>query len=153
MLTNIYNAQRKVISVMMEEKAIKPEIVMDYNHHMGYVEKGGRKPNSYSISQHTLKWTKKLFFQLLDLAVLNSCILHSSFRGEKISHRDFRFTVVRNMLAHAGPDWRIPRPLGRSRNVVSQVGRLEVCGLPSVSKKTPRAVSCTSHAFSTCTTS
>ena len=32
------------------------------------------------------------------------------------------------MLAHAGPERRVPRPLGRPPNVESQVARLEVCG-------------------------
>ena len=31
------------------------------------------------------------------------------------------------MLAHAGPEWRVPRPLGRPSNVESHVTRLEVC--------------------------
>jgi hypothetical protein len=66
-------------------KAIKPQIVMDYNRHMGYVDKGDRMANSYSISRRTFKWTKKLFFHLLDLAILNSYILYSSSGGTKIS--------------------------------------------------------------------
>jgi len=44
-----------------------------------------------------------------------------------MSHRDFRYTLVRNMLAHAGPERRVPRPLGRPPNIESQVARLEVC--------------------------
>jgi len=32
------------------------------------------------------------------------------------------------MLAHAGPERRLPRPLGRPPNVESHVTRLEVCG-------------------------
>ena len=107
--------------------AIKPQIVMDYNHHMSYVDKGDRMAYSYSISRRTFKWTKKLFFHLLDLAILNSYILHSSCRGKKMSHRDFQYTLVRNMLAHAGPEWRVPRPLGRPPNVESHVASLEVC--------------------------
>ena len=31
------------------------------------------------------------------------------------------------MLAHAGPEWTVPRPLGRPPNVESHVNRLEVC--------------------------
>ena len=45
-----------------------------------------------------------------------------------MSHRDFRYTLVRNMLAHAGPERRVPRPLGRPPNIESHVARLEVCG-------------------------
>jgi hypothetical protein len=69
-----------------------------------------------------------LFFHLLDLAILNSYILHSSCGSKKSSHRDFRFTLVRNMLAHAGPERGMPRPLGRSPNVENHVARLEVIG-------------------------
>ena len=71
---------------------------------------------------------KKLFFHLLDLAILNSYILHSSCGGKKISHTDFRFTLVRNMLAHVGPEWRVTWPLGRPANVESHIASLEVCG-------------------------
>ena len=35
---------------------------------------------------------------------------------------------MRNMLAQAGPERRIPRPLGRPLNVELEVARLEVCG-------------------------
>ena len=68
---------------------------------MGYMDKRDRMTNSYSISHQTLKWTEKLFYNLLDLAILNSCILFSLHGGTKISHKDFRFTLVRNMLAQA----------------------------------------------------
>jgi hypothetical protein len=72
-----------------------PQILMDYNRHMGYVDKGDRKANSYSISRRTFKWAKKFFFHLLDLDILNSYILHSSCQGKIISHRDFRFSLYR----------------------------------------------------------
>ena len=100
---------------------------MDYKHHMGYVHKGDRIANNYSNSRRTFKWTKKLFFHLLDLAIVNSYILHSSCGGKNISRRDFRYSLVRNMFAHAGPEWRVLRPLGRRPNVESHVARLEVC--------------------------
>jgi len=128
MLTNIHSAPAEGNFCNEGRKAIKPQIVMDYNHHMGFVDKGDRMANSYFINRRTFKWTKKLFFHLLDLAILNSYILLSSCGGKKMSHRDFRYTLVRNMLAHAGPEWRIPRPLGRPPNVESHVARLEVCG-------------------------
>jgi len=90
------------------------------------MDRGDRMANSYSISHRTLKWTKILFFHLLDLAILNSYILHSSCGGKKFAHRDFRYNLVRNMLAYAGPEQRVPRPLGRPPNVESHVTSLEV---------------------------
>jgi len=103
MLTNIHSAPAEGNFCNEGGKAIKPQIAMDYNHHMGYVDKGDRMANSYSISRR---------------------ILHSLCGGKKMSHRDFRYTLVRNMLAHAGPERRVPRPLGRPPNVKSHVARL-----------------------------
>jgi hypothetical protein len=42
---------------------LKPAIVQDYNRQMGYVDKSDHMTNRYSISRHTWKWKKKLFFQ------------------------------------------------------------------------------------------
>ena len=49
------------------------------------------------------------------------------------------------MLAHAGPEWRIPRPLGRPLNVESHVARLKVCGRkhwPTISEMQLRCHMC-----------
>jgi len=52
------------------------------------VDKSDCKTNTYSISRQTWKWTKKLYFHLLDLTVLNSYILLTSC-GAKVTHREF----------------------------------------------------------------
>jgi hypothetical protein len=41
------------------------------------------------------KWTKKLFFHLLDLTIVNSCNILASY-GSKLSHWQFRLTMVRD---------------------------------------------------------
>jgi hypothetical protein len=66
MLTNIHSAPVKGNFCNEVGKAINLQIVMDYNHHMGYVDKGDQMANRQSIRQHTFKWMKKLFFALLD---------------------------------------------------------------------------------------
>jgi len=101
-LTNIHDPPAEGNFCDNNGKAIKPQIVADYNRHMGYVVKGDRMANSYSINRRTWKWTKKLFFHLFDLAILNSYILFSSLGGKEISHSDFRNTLLGNLLAHAG---------------------------------------------------
>jgi hypothetical protein len=62
------------------------------------------------------------------VAILNRYILLSSCGGKKISHRDFRLALVRNMLAHAGQEPHIQRPLGRPVSVESKVSRLYCTG-------------------------
>jgi hypothetical protein len=108
-------------------KAIKPQIVVDYSRHMEYMGNGDRIAKCYSTGRSTWKWTKKLFFHVLDLAILNNFILHSC-GNENISHRDFRFALMLNMLAHAGLERGIPSPLGRICTIATQVSRLEVSG-------------------------
>jgi len=87
MLINIHDVSAEGNCCKEGRKAIKLQIMMYYNHHTGYLDKGDRMAKSFSISHRTFKWTKKLFFHLLDLAILNSYILNSSCESKKISHR------------------------------------------------------------------
>jgi hypothetical protein len=57
--------------------------VADYNHHMSYVDKRDKTANSYSISCRTWQRTEKLFFHLLDLAILNSSLYFLHVLGRK----------------------------------------------------------------------
>jgi len=61
-LTNIHSAPVEGNFWNEGGKAIKPQIVMDYNHHMGYVDMGDRMANSYSISQCTFNGQKNCSF-------------------------------------------------------------------------------------------
>jgi hypothetical protein len=124
-LMNIHDAPAESNFCSGGGKAIKPQIVMIITITWA---KRNKMANSYSIHWRTIKWMKKRFFHLLDLAILNSYILHSSCTGKKISHTDFRFALVRNMLAHAQSEGRILRPIGRPRNVQAHVTWLTVRG-------------------------
>jgi len=101
--------------------AIKPAIVADYNRHMGQDDKAGRMANSYTASRRTWKWTKKPLFHLLNLAIVNSYVLLSSCGGKKISHRYFRPTLIREMMARVGheprPSMIVKRPTPLSTNI------------------------------------
>ena len=88
---------------------VKPPIVEWYNRHMGYTDNSDSMANSYSMSQHTFKWTMKLFFHLLYLTVLNSRILLSSC-GAIYTHRDFRLLLVRNLTEEDGKNQDCPTP-------------------------------------------
>jgi hypothetical protein len=66
-LTNMHRSKAEGNFCDEHGNALKPAIVQNYNRHMGYVDKSDRMTNSYSISRRTWKWTKKLFYHLLDL--------------------------------------------------------------------------------------
>ena len=139
-LTNIHDPPADGNFCNNNGKAIKPQIVADYNRHMGYVDKGDRMANSYSINCRTWKWTKKFFFHLFDLAILKSYILFSSLVGKKISHSDFRNTLLGNLLAHAGHEWNVQRPIGRPPAAATRVVRFQERGrkhwpIPSATRR------------------
>jgi hypothetical protein len=103
MLTNIHDPPAEGNFWEESGNALRPAIVEHYNRHVGYIDKSDRMAHSYSysVSHHMWTWTKKLFFYLLDLTVLNSHILLMSC-GLKLSHRDFSLTLVRNVVELAG---------------------------------------------------
>ena len=81
-------------------KAVKPALIQDYNRHMGYADKFDHMMNSYSSSRWTWKWTKKLFFHLMDLTILISFIFLASC-GSKLSHRQFGLILLRDLIQQA----------------------------------------------------
>jgi len=49
----------------------------------------------------------------------------SSCGGKKISHRDFRLTLIREMLARSGHEPRPSMPVGRPALTSTNIGRLD----------------------------
>jgi hypothetical protein len=80
--------------------AIKPTVVEDYNTYMGFVDKSDRMVNSYGISRRTWKWTKKLFFHLTDMAILNAFLIRK-LCGGKMTHKNFREVLVQKLIIHS----------------------------------------------------
>jgi hypothetical protein len=90
------NQQQKATSVLHVGELINL-LLFKASQHMGYVDKGDRMANSYSIRQMTCKWTNKLFFHLLRLTLLSSYIILSSC-SSKTDHWKFPLTSVQKML-------------------------------------------------------
>jgi hypothetical protein len=63
--------------------------------HGVFVDKSDRIVNR--IARRTWKWTKKLFFHLTDMTILNAFIIHKS-SGGKMTHKSFRDVLVRDMI-------------------------------------------------------
>ena len=52
----------------------------------------------YGFSHRSVKWWKRAFFQLLDLALVNSHILYNTATSTHITQLDFRISVAKSML-------------------------------------------------------
>jgi hypothetical protein len=85
-----------------EGNASKPLCIESYNSNMGFVDMSDKMANNYSSSQKTWKWTKKLFFHLVNLIILNVFIIHYSCGGT-LSHKLFHERLVHG-LTHAAQD-------------------------------------------------
>jgi len=108
-------------------QAIKPCVVEDYNAYMGFVDKSDRMVNSYGIARRTWKWTKKMFFHLTDMSILNAFPLHKSCGG-KMTHKVFRGILVCELIIHSqeGNVTASGTSKGRPSPAASQLSRLEV---------------------------
>lgn len=76
----------------------KPEAVIVYNQNMRLVDKSDSMMSSVECSRKTMKWYKKMFFHLIDCAVLNAHILYQVKTGEKPTLHDFTREVIRQLL-------------------------------------------------------
>ena len=108
-------------------QAIRPRVVEDYSAYMGFVDKSDRMVTSYGIARRTWKWTKKLFFHLTDMTILNAFLIHKSCGG-KMTHKVFRETLVRELIINSqeGNVTASGTSRGRPSPAASQLSRLEV---------------------------
>jgi hypothetical protein len=80
--------------------AVNLHVTEDYNAHMGFVDKFDRTVNSYGTAWRTWIWTKKLFFHLPDMTILNAYLLHKSCDG-KMTHKQFREILVWDLIVQS----------------------------------------------------
>ena len=96
----------------------KPHAVKEYNRHMGGVDKSDQLMSYYSFGHRTVKWWCRVFFHLLDMAVVNSYILYneSTQSTRKLTHEKYRIHLASELLLDAGevpplhPGGRVSQP-------------------------------------------
>ena len=67
---------------------------------MGGVDKSDQLLSYYGFSHRTVKWWRRAFFHLIDLAVVNSYILYcgSQQSGRRYTHEQFRIELAKGIL-------------------------------------------------------
>ncbi|XP_064876538.1 piggyBac transposable element-derived protein 4-like [Oncorhynchus nerka] len=80
------------------ERKIKPDCVLDYNLKMGAVDKADMINSFVECTRKTNKWYKKIFFHLIDTAVLNGSIVHRQLTGKVITYQKYRENLMRELL-------------------------------------------------------
>lgn len=84
-----------------ESVAVKcPLPILQYTARMGGVDRFDQQRGWYSVSRRSRKWWMRLFFFLIDAALVNSYILYSSVAaGNAVSTLQFRSTLFRQLVA------------------------------------------------------
>lgn len=77
------------IHYLTKEKIIKPQCIIDYNNTMGAIDKVDQILYTLNFTRKSLKWYKKFFFHLFDLAVYNTFILYNYVTGRNLSLVNF----------------------------------------------------------------
>ena len=68
------------------------------------VDRSDQMLSYYSFARKTIKWWKKLFFHLFDLAVVNAHILHTKTNKKKITLEIFYEKVAEGLHTSAGTE-------------------------------------------------
>ncbi|KAJ8968637.1 hypothetical protein NQ314_002197 [Rhamnusium bicolor] len=77
---------------------IKPSCIIDYNENMGAVDKTDMLLSSVESVRKTVKWYKKLFFHILDLAVLNSYQLYKTRTTDYVPIEQYKTKLIKGLI-------------------------------------------------------
>lgn len=78
-----------------------PVALSDYNQNMNFVDKFDQNLTSYKIDRKSKKWWHRIFFYLLDAAVVNSFVLYKELQLETMTMKDFRREIVNFLVSKA----------------------------------------------------
>ncbi|XP_056262809.1 mitochondrial import inner membrane translocase subunit Tim29 isoform X3 [Pseudoliparis swirei] len=104
--------QRKVKTAgVWQSKSIPvPDCIVDYNQCMGGVDLSDALIGYYSVRHKTMKWYKTFFNHFVDIAVVNSYLLHKELfklrqdaaQTKPFTHKAFTEQLAKEMLLFAG---------------------------------------------------
>ena len=91
------------------ENVWKPACIIDYNQHIARVNQLDQKILYYPCTRKTLKWTKKLFFYLLEITIHNCHILYQakSFMPHMTLY-DFQLKLLKKLCHCVSYDEKTP---------------------------------------------
>lgn len=79
-----------------------PDSIVDYNCNMGGVDLSDALVSFYSIHHKTMKWYKTFFFHFVDIAAVNSYLLHKELfklRSDPTQTKPFTRKAFKEQLA------------------------------------------------------
>lgn len=77
----------------------KPLCILDYNEHMGAVDRSDMLQSSIESVRKSVKWYKKVFFHFLDMTLLNAHAVYQMRTGKTIPVAKFQLDLVKNIIS------------------------------------------------------
>lgn len=117
-----------------------PKVVETYNKYMGGVDRFDQMLERYAIGRRSIKWWHRIFYYLLDMAVVNSFVLWKLNRPdkEKCSQLTFRLKLARQLVNGFSSRKAIGRPPNFVKLAVPVEVRLANVGVHFPKKDTNR---------------
>ena len=78
MISTIHSANMVEVRDRYNNMKMKPECIAEYNKYMHGVDTADQHRAMYPYIRKTVKWTKKIFFYLLQCTLFNCFILHKT---------------------------------------------------------------------------
>jgi hypothetical protein len=75
-----------------------PKVLKDYNQNMNCVDKLDQNKKSCQIDRKSKKWWHRIFFHFLDIAVVNAHVVYTQTTGNKMTMKNFRRDISRQLL-------------------------------------------------------
>lgn len=110
-----------------KEKSVKmipcPQIIKDYNQHMGGVDLMDSFMGRHKIGMKSRKWKNRLFFHMLDMTAVNAWILHKRINKGRREYKqmrliDFKLEVADVMFSYGSVE---PNKRGRPTSLESLI--------------------------------
>ena len=52
----------------------------------------------YELNRKTIKWWKRIFFHLLDIAIVNSFIIYKKYLNANITQKQYRNEIIKTII-------------------------------------------------------
>ena len=79
----------------------------------------------YNVLRQTKKYWKTLFFNFIDVAVVNAYVLHKEYSSNPISHYEFWEQLVRRLCCLSSPNVTLPARHSTSVNIDHRLVRMD----------------------------
>lgn len=106
MCSTVYTADTKEVQRIVARDNLltisKPVVILEYTKYMGAVDRVDQYCGSYAFLRKSVKWWRKMFFWLLEVAIVNSFMLYNEDRKQRslrvVTHKTFRMALIEQLV-------------------------------------------------------